>query len=611
MPKYICLDSFQNIPDDLLQIKNLSEKTKIEFVQREITLNNIKFTLIDVKLAPWPDEDIVYRDNNIRLLIPRGLCFIFANNIWIHTLYGHPKFGNFGDYLPDNCTTKNMESANNIVKKIFRSKENGECAHWSAFMYNDIIYEIYGSKNVHLIVRSNNWKTDLDLYTDQRYNFALKMARLINSYEKTLAINYLVASTNTLCGEGCFCDSQHFVDYVTDRMFFFAVTGKRYGITNSIVKISPLDIDDFIKSLNLNPVLETICCDRIEDQKEIENYFELANNSEGAVVSYLNANNETIYIHKHKNINYVYERALREQMKNNSNSLKIKERFKNIHIIHPKHNELLNKLLKFNAWYRQSNLSKEERDNFFSNWVNMMKKFESLSPEEQNRFEQIHNIYETQTNALTVFILVGIPGSGKSLLARSIKKIFDINNVSGYHLEQDMFGSNVLYQKAIAEKMENKDINYLILAKSNHNKAVRENTYSTLNKCSRLVKRIYVVMKTHDKNTSTVLNLCIRRILNRGLSHKTLYGKSDQQLKTILSNSFVKEWQDLTGDELSHDIINVNIEQEKLSVIKGVCRDFKEKTKSDDLNVTDQQILGIFNTISLEDIEMSNQNKKK
>lgn len=609
MPKTINLSQFKNVPNDLCRIVQIATKNKIDFVQRNIFLADTEFILIDVKLSPWPDEDVVYRDDEIRLLIPRGLCFVFVNDTWIYTLYGHPKFGNFGDYI---LKTHQIENINQC-KKIFTSKENGECAHWGAFVFNNQIYEIYGSKNVHMIVRSSEWKKDLELYTDLRYTYALKMAILINTYDKTLALDFLMRTGYTLCGEGCFTDSQHFVNYSNSTMFFFAVTGKRENINDSLVKVTPTELTNLIKSFNLIPVNEVIVCENIGQQKEIENYFEHKNNSEGAVVTCVNELNEIIYTYKHKNIRYIYERALREQMKKNAHNLKIIERFRTIHIFHPNHEKLLEKFLNFNSWFVSMNLSEKDKELFFSNWVRMMEKFESFSSDEQQSFQNINNL--NNTNTLTVIMTIGLPGSGKSFLARCSDHIINSNNKKCCHLEQDMFGANKPYQKAISEKLKDMNLQYLILAKANHNILVRKSTYDTLFKSNRNIKIIYVVMGNcyeNDDVLSTV-NLCVNRINSRGLSHKTLFGKSDNEINTIISNIFVKDWQGLTKEELAHNnVINVDINKNKMEMIKMFCQNMQtllDDVDKNDINVSDNDLLKIFDLLENQDIETANKNK--
>ena len=611
MPRTINLENYSNIPNDLKQIEQLSKKYKIDFVERKIRLGEIEFALIDVKLSPWPDEDVVYKNDNIRLLIPRGLCFIFANNKWVHTLYGHPKFGNFGDYVQQNMSIDFVQQN----KKIFTSKENGECAHWGAFELNNIIYEIYGSKNVHMIVRSHVWSDDLKLYTEIRYSYALKMANLINTYDKTLALNFLTTTKYTLCGEGCFVDSQHFVNYTNSTMFFFAATTKRENLNDPILKMSPLEFVEYCKSIKLTPVNEIILCENIGQQIDIEKYFEYKNNSEGAVVSCLNEHNQIVYMYKHKNIKYIYERALREQMKKNANSLKIKERFRTIHIFHPDHEKLLEKFLNFNSWYKHMNLSQNEKDLFFSNWVRMMEKFDSFTPDEQmvyGQLDQINQINQIdQTDQLVVIMTIGFPGSGKSFLARCSEHIINSNAKLCIHLEQDMFKSNKLYQEAISKTIKNNKLNYLILAKSNHNKNTRQSTYDTLFKSTREIKIIYVMMTIDDDDDLTsTFELCVERIKLRGLSHATLFAKSEEEIKNILTNIFVKNYQGLTKEELVNNCIKLNINQPKLNLIKSFCEKISQyNILQNDFAVTDKQLFEIFNKIDGQDQNIQMLNK--
>lgn len=613
MPKQIDLISYTNIPTDLVRLEQLSTTKKIDFVIRKIQIGTIEFALIDIKLPAWTQEDIMYKDDEIRALIPRGLCYIFANNVWIYTLYGHPKFGDIGDYLSKGTT---MEDINRTTTKVFRRKENGECAHWGAFVLADTVYEVYGSKNVHMVVRSELWKEDLELYVDQRYTFAQKMARLINTYNKTATINYLVASKNTLCGEGCFTDSQHFVKYASSTMFFFAVTGKRESTNDSIVKISPLEIDQFISSLGLTPVLETIIVNKT-NQKNIEEYFELMDNSEGAVISCVDNMGFTVYMYKHKNYDYVYQRALREQMKQSASIAKISDRFERMHIHHPNHDVLLEKFLKFNAWFRQGGLTNIEKETFFENWVNMVERFNLLTLEEQCEYEKQQIQSEQKNGFLNVIMLMAIPGSGKSFVAKTLTHILKTNGKSSVHLEQDMFkGSNPAYQKAIAKSIEDPKIDYIILAKANHSKQVRDATYNTLNKCSRIVNKIFVQLGVYSDDNSTnnidmaaTANLCVQRIKIRGFAHTTLFGKTDSEIRSLLTNVFIGGWQDLTEEESKNPIIKLEINQSKQNVIKSFCTQ-AVNLKMDVFVTTDADLFNIFQKIAIDDEKMVKKNKK-
>lgn len=620
MSKRQYLTTFEGVPDDLIRLEQLlSNGKKIEFVTRKIKIDSVEFTTIDVKLSPW-QEEALYKDDEIRILVPRGLCFIFANNVWIYTLYGHPKFGDItkndsggchGEYLPKGVS---MDTIDKTTTKVFRRKENGECAHWGAFIFNDVIYEVYGSKNVHMVVRSEFWESDLNLYSDPRYSFATKMAQLINTYDKSRALPYLIRSGLTLCGEGCFTDSQHFVKYDVSTMFFFAVTGKRYLIDTSIVKVNPIEIDNFVKSLNLIPVLETIVSDGTKlNCREIELYFERIPNSEGAVVSCVNSSGSVIYMYKHKNHDYVYQRAFREQMKKQASTLQILERFSRMHIVHYNHDVILERLFKFNAWYRQENFTADERKTFFENWVTMTERFDRLGTDKQNEFLRVHNESERSSKPLEVIFMMGIPGSGKSFVARSLEQILKLNGKSVVHLEQDMFkGSNPLYQKAIVKAFENPQLDYLILAKGNHSKAVRDATYKTLDTCVRCIHKTFVVLSTGGENMHDTMEICIKRILSRGLAHETLFGKSEKELRKILSNVFVNGWESLTESECTNNVINnvirLEINQEKTQLIKSFCSQAYALNMMD-FEVSEEKLIDIFSQINQKDNELSIKNQ--
>lgn len=603
MNKLELIKTLNNVPNDLLEIIKYKD---VEFVIREIVINQIKFVTIDVKLNRFK-EDLLYEDEVIRTLIPRGLCFIFADDFHVFTIYGHPKFGNKGDYNNRNLNIDNF-------KKIFRSKENGECAHWGAFIYEEQIFEVYGSKNVHMIVRSSNVEDDLKLYTDMRYDFALKMGSLINKYNKTLALEYLTSTGHTLCGEGCFNDSQHLIHYETTKMYFFAVTNKRNYPTDPITIISPILIDDLIIQLGLDKVLETYICNNIMESSQIEKYFETNENSEGSVVNCVDESGNLIYVYKHKNFDYVFKRALREQMKKFATTQKILRRFDNLHIVHSNYNTMVNWALNFNAYYRQG-LKDDEKKLFFKNWVTQTQLFEALNGNVKLELLNKHNEYEKTQPTLEVIMFVGMPGSGKSFMARTLKKILERNNKKVIHLEQDMFyhmGKNASkhYEKSIENAIKNNDLEYLILSKSNHNDIVRKKTYQTLSKCVKNVNRTYIIMTTDNDNIIETGNLCVERVLQRGNAHTSLYEKTENEIRKIIFGTFVNQWKKLDDNESVYDIINLEINKSKIEVFNS----FKQQAERfglDNFMINNEQLNEVFNEILKEDENMILMNNKK
>lgn len=598
MPKYINIDSITNCPNDLKKICELSEDKRIgiEYVVAEKNIGGVLFKTIDVKISPFKEE-ISYSNDEIRTLIPRGLCFIFVENMWIYTLYGHPKFGNIIDENKCEYITNGM-SIDDVANTthVFRRKENGECAHWGAFKLNDVVYEVIGSKNVHLIARHDNFENDVELYNDNRYTFARKMALLINKQNKEKIdeiLKYLIESKNTLCGEGCFLDSQHFVKYERDTMFFFAVTGKRNFSTDSIVAISPFEIDNFIISLGLTPVIETVVSN-ISTIKNIQEYFEKLENSEGAVVSCVDSSNKVVYMYKHKNHWYVAQRALREQMKNKAPTEKILDRFSKLHIKLDNYDLVIDRFLKFNAWYRQG-IDVNLQNSFFGNWVTMNEIFDQLSEEEKNKYLFIHNQYEENlkqsNNVLHVIYMIGVQGSGKSFCARMLVKIFELNGINAIHLEQDQFvkkfGKRAKneYQNAIKKIVNSNNTKVLILAKGNHTTNIRNETYETINSCNRNIKKTFVVMSVNE-DLREWKKTCVDRIKLRGKAHTSLFEKDAEQAVS----SFLNSWEYLTLEEMqSGNVINIDIRKTKNEVILEILKYLKNIDvmwyKCDDLEI--------------------------
>src|SRR5947207_4330861 len=378
------LESF-SVPFHLQEVIKLADENKVELIMRQTKINNVTFTLIDAKLPRFKEESL-YEDKRIHYLVPRGLCFVFANNEYVHKLYGHPKFGNEGDF-------KHGYNNKLIVQKVFHRKENGECAHLSSFRYKNQLYLLLGSKNVHAVFRPNNIAEDVKLYTEARYDFATKITTCFNNiYGQNIAkqinivADYIANAQNTFCFEACLLDSQHLVKYDADTLLFFGITGSMYCDNGSLC-MNPLEDDNFFKKFNLKTVSETITTRSgflQEDEQKIASIIENGENSEGAVVNCLDKNGKVIYVYKHKNFTYVFMRAVREQMRKKASVQSILNRIKNLHIKHPQETELTKQLLQFNAYFRSQSL--ENQETFFSQWVTWEEKFMNLTEEQRQKY---------------------------------------------------------------------------------------------------------------------------------------------------------------------------------------------------------------------------------
>ena len=594
------LDKLTGLPSDLVQIKLLVDNKQAEFVSRTFEIDGLSCQTIDCKL-PRFKEDALYNDPTIRMLIPRGCCYIFINNKFVHAVYGHSKFGNYGDYLPKG-------SLDDDCIKVFKRKENGECCHLSFFEHNKIIYSVIGSKNVHIVVRLSEYEEYIRLYVDQRYLFATKIAQeLFSKPFSDILIKYVLETKYTLCGELCSLDSQHLVQYSTSNIYWFAMTTRRTKITDPIVPIHPIAVDDLIKSFGLLCVTESIISGDKKEFEHIENHFETQENSEGAVVSCISRQtSEVLYVYKHKNFDYVFERSLREQMKKKSSELQILNRFNNLHIKHPNITNLTQWALKFNAYYRL--LTDEEQHNFFSLWVTHKNTFNSLSVDQQNRLLELFRIQNEKVEKVDVYMFVALPGSGKSFLSNALKELIMLNTSKKViRLEQDMFSNKKAYHNAIKKALTN-DIDILILSKSNHSVDVRNATYEVLQSSEKTVNITYIKLLC-ENNLEKTSELCIARIICRSLAHTTLFGLTEAQIRHIIQNVFVKQYEDLTSVEQDNPTIIVDINGSKNQIIMS-CVEQLKILNIIDLNYTDETIANIIGKISAEDEELIMKNRK-
>jgi hypothetical protein len=604
-----------NIPDNLLQIAGIPDAQLI--VANVILTPSITITTIDAKLHAFK-EDKLYSDKTLQTLIPRGCCFVFVNNKFVHALYGHPKFGNIDDYLPDD--------PENYSSLVFRRKENGECSHWSGFQYEGQTYEMFGSKNVHLVVRSDHFLEDIGCYIKERYQYATKMAHNIksivqNEEQHKNILDYFVSTGNTFCSESCFTDSQHLVKYDQTTALFFAVTGQRVLPSDPLVKVSPTEVDNLFKSFNLPIVAETVIVNRndVELVKEACLHFESQENSEGAVVYRINNFGMPIFAYKHKNYDYIFRRALREKMRSKSLSNAIIKRMESLHIKHPRYEEMLNRGLRFNAWFRS--LQEEQQKRFFEQWVSREEEYKLIDPDIIERLYQIHVEREKTLNTIHVIMFVAIPGSSKSTCAKALLFFLESLGIKAIHLEQDMFfdkgrSANVHYEKAIKEAMLIPDMQYIILTKSNHSQSVRNSTYNTLEnayKGAKIMKHVNItyVTITASGDMERTKEICLERIMNRGFAHASLYGMPRAKVDGILRDTFLAQYQPLTSDERANTVIELEIEDDRLTNVNNLISQLQFFDIIPSFEVTHEMLVSAFEKISHEDAELAVVSKAK
>ena len=544
-----------NVPESLVELSKLSSQKLVKIISRTHRINNVDFTMLDISLPRFKEDKLYETNKTIWQLVPRGLCYIFANNTYVKTVYGHPKFGNFGDhYWLDSYDEKNN------YQYAFTMKENGECGHFSVFEFNQTVYYVIGSKNVHLIISGQD---DIKLYlTEQRYSFASKIATLLLAkYDLTKAVDYILENSCTFCMESCMLDSQHLVKYDENKLFFFAVTDKYNG--SSLTVVNPIVAINLFQSLGLPTVSLCLVANNPMEKNLIENQFENMKNSEGSVVVAIDQNQNSVYIYKHKNFDYILRRALREKMRSKSTLGQIEFRLSNLYIKHPDYENMKQWAIRFNAWWTINGCPPE----IFSKWTDYEEQFSLVPLDEQDRYLAEYTVNQTANGSTQKRIMfVGIPGSGKSTLARLLAKLFNDSK----HIEQDQFadkGRNAskLYHKEVEKYADDKNCKYLILSKSHHNHLTRNMVYNILDKSKLNTDLAFVVIDSQDENMH---DICLERITSRGLSHASLFGsnsKADRnKVSNLLSGVFIAQYEPLDESEKQRGtVINLDISNTK------------------------------------------------
>lgn len=156
---------------------------------------------------------------------------------------------------------------------------------------------------------------------------------------------------------------------------------------------------------------------------------------------------------------------------------------------------------------------------------------------------------------LTVVMFVAVPGSGKSYHGRMLLRLAISLGFNACHLEQDMFfrkkNPSMHYFDAIQAAIRYRNLDYLILTKSNHTSSIRERTFEIISEVCPIFSRLYIVISEKNKDLGLIKEICSQRAILRGNCHTSLCLKSNNEIRMII-NKFVGEWEDLTDDELDY-----------------------------------------------------------
>lgn len=526
----------------MMERLNILNKFVNQKIVRKITTNvtcqGYDVTLCDYSCAYKVDDSIYIKHYELWEALPRGCCFIEikkSNKVYYSGfLNGLRKFG----YKED--THFKLNDKNEY--SVYTEKENGECFHITAVVIDDIIFWIGGSKNVHICITDYN--QDIKNYTKDRFTFSNKFMKMFLKDNLEKFAHFLFNNSFTACAEICSLDNQHLVDYQSDCIKFFALVPK---YTDTTLCVNPIIAKEYFSNLGLSSV------DVSND--DLSEFYKYKENSEGAVV-YICENNNVVFVYKWKNDNYVFRRAIREQMRKKASNKSIENRINNLHFTHENKDLLLEYYLQFNAWLRIKELKNEiVWNDIFSNWVSLEKEF-NLIPD-KHIF-----ISEFKCNMCVLILVSPFPGLGKSTIANVLKNYYNKNNhyyKSVSVVNQDDIGNRKLFLKKLNKEYDIYSRKLLIVDKTNATVANR-NDYN-------FMENITWVVFQNQGSISELKDIARSRIISRNKNHNTLTSEN-KNLDKIL-DGFENRWEPLK----ENNVIYINpLDNIDVSIKKLICK---------------------------------------
>eukprot|EP00301_Raphidiophrys_heterophryoidea_P025381 c8504_g1_i1.p1 GENE.c8504_g1_i1~~c8504_g1_i1.p1 ORF type:complete len:691 (+),score=162.47 c8504_g1_i1:106-2073(+) len=557
----------------LVRQRVLANHRLVRVTRKTQVLGNVKIDIVDSKPDTHGPDDQLYEKSfakppskyNVWEGQARGQTEVRINDRHVMLLMGLRKFG----YEEDPYRT-HMSPHEEIVSETYTRKENGECFHLAGFEWNNQFYYVGGSKNVHGVVRGgSSMPNDIALYNDTRYEFFRELMtqwsaieNRISPLQRKLLRRYLATTGQTFGGESCTLEHQHLVEYKSDQLFFFSASSpahSRFGLT----ALLPDHARDLFITFGIGHIQDQFTVGiNDEAHTNIRNKFRLENNSEGAVVYVVSRNSisnrlRVCRVYKYKNEDYVFRRAIREQMRSRADSAKVRARIRRLHFRHTRHEAMLQAGLQFNAWCRM----RESRGDFkwewlFSHWVSVERDFEHVTAADRAQalyqFDKQAAVCPADVGVVSNklassqlhLFAMGPPGTGKSTVWRVLERMFE----GWRRVNQDDFGGKAgPYHAEIKRLSSNSSVKAILLDKCNHNTHIRSNACEALASQGKLV----YVMFLHPDDASNeapskTVSLAHKRIYGRGMAHLTLF--PDVKLGGILSG-FAESWEGLTGRE--------------------------------------------------------------
>jgi hypothetical protein len=526
-------------------------------------LGEFEVVIQDSSFLPRADERAMDRDSVWRGQ-PRAKSVITVSQngkvIHEHILSGFLKFSYAekpkyvrGDFKP--------------YRLVATSKENGEYMPVSYFTIQDQGFWVIGSKNVRVVVRRGHELDDLKYYSaskadgkeeeddaeeesngirTDRFSFACYMAsHFFTAYSTKLdaIASYLDMTGMTMNCESCRQTSQHLTRYDSDCVYVFSFTKTITDTDPAITALLPEEMVASAEKLGLPHV--TLKTALLEDSKAVDAMLDgitREKNSEGSVIYVIGRNSTNteavIWAYKYKAEEYVFWRAVREIMRNNSNSIrkttiaidKLLDRFSSGEqkLVTLDLAAFIKDAHAFHAYWRLVVREKE----FFAQWPTHMNIFSTLEADAKNKLTQSLAVEVAKEVDSLVFIIKGPPGSGKSTFGKVLTMLLTQSGVSCEYLDQDMVGGDPRnYAAGIKKRLEN-GVKMLVLGKSHHNKKTRADLYKVLpDDLTRIFIDFY-----HPVGNDEWKKLVLDRINKRGEHHQNLTASKD--LPNILTGFF-------------------------------------------------------------------------
>ncbi|KAI3632449.1 hypothetical protein MIR68_009555 [Amoeboaphelidium protococcarum] len=523
------------------------------------------FAVITTRIG-GPDDSLYAKSRQLWELLPRGCSQIFdtLTGRQVGTVQGLRKFGYYNDR--DSAPYGDYRAADSICAMI---KENGENAQVSAFEHDGILYWVAGSKNVHIIFRTAD---DLshEQYHDQRYAFALPIARWVCVNAPTNFQRWLADNKYTACGEALFKDSRHLVDYgkVEDHIRFFAVTQSvsvdlnKFGLT----ALSPQQFSKIFSEkfgLKIAQSYRVISCNDPDLVKQLMIDIASLQNCEGCVLYWtrhtgalLNSSNQeyeeqVVYMCKVKSVSYALERCIRQATFRQLDEAKVRQSVLSTAAkLEPEcgqeaidlwMNQRLELMIKFSQWLIQSKqIDEHNRDVIQPKWLELQNTFMELDLKAGQQYvtqtEKLLNERQqgSDHNKPVVSALRGLPLSGKSTVARALFVILKRLGNSVVWINQDELGNKKRYINAVKHAYLQSSVKYVILDKTNR---AAEHLLDIVDICGR-IDYLFTFVHPQDQPDEdgagqNAIKLCQSRFSHRQDGHRSI--SRDDDIDKILN----------------------------------------------------------------------------